>query len=88
MGYPNSNHFLRRQQNRSMMPKTTIIACEPLQERELVKRRQFESGQGTYKTLVSIQFGGSEDQTHRIPNMATIPISKPQTIYTTLIMTT
>jgi hypothetical protein len=53
-----------------------------------VKRRQFESGQGTYKILVSIQFGRSANWTHRIPNMATTPISKPQMIYTTPIMTT
>ncbi len=59
MGYPNSSHFFRMQQNRSMMPKKTTVACEALQELEPVKRRQFESGQGTYKILVSIQFGRS-----------------------------
>lgn len=67
------------------MPMTT---CEPLQELEPMRRRQFESGQSTYRILVNIQFGRSANQTHKIPNMATTPISRPQMIYTTPIMTT
>jgi hypothetical protein len=37
---------------------------------------------------MNTHLGRNVDQTPRVPNMATMPISRPQTVYTTSIMTT
>jgi hypothetical protein len=44
------------------------------------KRRQFESGQSTYWVPMNTQFGRNVDQIPIVPNMATMPISRPQIV--------
>jgi hypothetical protein len=53
-----------------------------------LKKNQFENDQVTYQVLVNIHFGRRVDQTSKVPNKVTIPISRPQTIYKTPIMMT
>jgi hypothetical protein len=63
--------------------------CELKQESQLIrKRRQSKNGQGTYRISMNTQFGGCVNQTHKVPNRVTMPISRLQMVYTTLIMIT
>lgn len=72
-----------------MLLNTIIVVCELKQESELIrKRKQSKNGQGTYWVLMNTQFGGCVNQTHRVPNRVTMPISRLQMVYTTLIMIT
>ncbi len=72
-----------------MIPNTTIVVCKLGQKFELPKiKSQYENGQATYHILMNIQFGRKANQTYEVPSRVIIPISRPQTIYTTLIMMT
>jgi hypothetical protein len=70
-----------------MMPKTIIVACKSRSKSKPLKsRKHFENGQGTYQISMSIQFGKSANQTHRVPSMVTTLISRLQMVYITPIM--
>ncbi len=72
-----------------MLPNIVIVVCELKQEHEPVKKKkQSKSGQGTYQISMNLQFGGCVNQIHKVPNRVIMPISRPQTIYTTPITIT
>jgi ribosomal protein L6P/L9E len=71
------------------MLNTITVAYKFRQEYKSSKRRkQTKNGQVAYQVLVSTQLGRKTNQTHEVPSKVTMPIPKPQTIYTTPIMTT
>jgi hypothetical protein len=64
--------------------KIAIVACKLIKEFEALRRmKHSKNGQGTYQVLMSIQFGKSVDQTHRVPCRVTTLISRPQMVYNT-----
>lgn len=58
----------KQQQNRFVMPKTTIVACKFKQNSNepLKINKHSKNDQATYQTPMSIQLGRSADQTHRV----------------------
>jgi len=51
------------------------------------RRKQYKNGKGTYQVLASTQLGQKAYQNHGVSIKVTLPISTPQIIYKTLIMT-
>jgi hypothetical protein len=80
----------KQQQNRFVMPNTTIVACKFKQNfnEPLKKKKHFKNDQTTYQTPMSIQLRRNADQTHRVPSKVIMPILKLQMVYIAPIMTT
>lgn len=77
------------QQMRSVMPETTTIAYKLGQEVEPSRKgSQSKNDQATYQVPMNIQVGRQVNQIYEDPSRVTIPISRPQTMYTTPIIMT
>jgi len=73
----------------SMMPKIIIVACKLRMEAKPSKRNsEFENGQATHHKPMTTQVGKCINQIYEDLNKVTIPISKLQTVYTTMFMAT
>jgi hypothetical protein len=74
---------------RFVTPKTTTIAYKLGQEVEPSRRgNQSKNDQATYQVLMNTQVGKQANQIYEDPSWVTIPISRPQTMYTTSIIMT
>jgi hypothetical protein len=70
------------------MLETIVVACKLGPKIEPSRKMsQFENGQVTYHIPVIPQVGRRVDQIYGDASQVTIPISRPQMMYTTLIMT-
>jgi hypothetical protein len=73
----------------SVMPNIIIITCKLGQKSKPSKRRnQSKSGQATYMVPMTTQFGKRENQNYEVPSRVTIPILRPQLVYTSPMMMT
>ncbi len=71
------------------MPKIIIVAYKLRQEAKPSKRRsESKNRQATYLKAMTTQVGKHINQIYENLSKVTIPISKPQTVYTTLFMAT
>jgi hypothetical protein len=66
----------KKQQNRFVMPTTTIVACKFKQNfnEPFLKKKQSNNDQATYQILMSVQLGRNANQIHRIPSRVIVPI--------------
>jgi hypothetical protein len=70
------------------MLEIVIVAYKLGQKVEPSRRSQSKNGQATYEIPMSIQVGRRIDQIYEDPRQVMVPISKPQTVYITLIVIT
>jgi len=80
-GIPQIPNIVSQEQSvGSIMPK--------MEAKPSKRNSEFENGQATHHKPMTTQVGKCIDQIYEDLNKVTIPISKPQTMYTTMFMAT